>query len=85
MIKTITGIEYYLLKNSRGKYICEGGRLKQNFHKAITFDSQREAENYAKENKRRAFSVYYIERETYIDSSKHPHTRVWSDSFEKKA
>lgn len=85
MITTITGIECYFLKNSRGKYICEGGRLKENINKAILFDSLKDAENYAKENKRRAFSVYYIERETHIDSSKHPHTRVWSDSFEKKA
>ena len=78
MVK-LENTDYWLLKNSRGQYICDQGKIKQNSGKAITFDTKRTAVDYAKINRRRAFNPVEVIRITWIDSSRHPRTVVTSE------
>jgi len=78
MVK-LENTQYWLLKNSRGQYICDQGKIKQNSGKAITFDTKRTAVDYAKINRRRAFNPVEVISITWIDNSRHPRTVVTSE------
>tara|TARA_R100000479_G_C6337454_1_gene183946 strand:+ start:251 stop:526 length:276 start_codon:yes stop_codon:yes gene_type:complete len=81
MMPRIQNTRYWLLKNSRGQYICEGNRLKQNSSKAIMFDTKRDAVQYKKSIGRRSFFVQEVIGITLIDNSNHPRTVV---TYEEK-
>lgn len=76
MMSRLENTQYWLLKNSRGQYICEGNRLKQNSGKAITFDTKRDAVRYKKSIGRRSFFIQEVIGITLIDASNHPRTVV---------
>lgn len=76
--------QYWLLKNSRGQYICEGGKLKQAFHRALPFDTKKIALEYRDKNRKRSFNPVEIIGITFIDNSQHPKTVVTSEQIEVK-
>ena len=80
MIK-LENTQYWLLKNSRGQYICDQGRLKQNSMKALIFDTKKTAIEYTKINRRRAFNPIEVIGITWIDNSKYPRTVVTSEEM----
>ena len=78
-VRTLKSTQYWLLKNSRGQYICEGGRLKQNSNKALHFTKRKDALEYAKKNRRRAYFPVEVILIHTIDSKNYPRTVVTSE------